>query len=114
MQVNVVFHIDESEKWGLLLGNVQNLLRELAPEGSRVEVVANAGAVQQYVNGGPAPLLSAMRDLAAEGVVFAACRNALRGLGIPPEQLAPFVRVVPAGVLELARLQAEGCAYIRP
>ena len=58
--------------------------------------------------------IEAMKGLADQGVVFAACSNALKGQGIAADRLAPFVAVVPAGVRELADRQMEGYAYIKP
>ncbi|MFQ8584269.1 MAG: hypothetical protein ACLSA6_17965 [Holdemania massiliensis] len=49
-----------------------------------------------------------------EGVVFAACRNALRAQSIAPETLIEKTTVVPAGVVELAQKQQAGFAYIKP
>lgn len=114
MPVSVIFHVDECVKWSLLLKNVANLLEAVRPETARIEVLANAEAVKQYVPGEAAPNLQAMRELAGRGVRFAACGNALKGLNIPYEQLAPFVQVVPSGVLELAERQAQNYAYIKP
>lgn len=35
-------------------------------------------------------------------------------MNITKEQIASFVTIVPAGVLELAEKQAQGYAYIKP
>ncbi len=55
-----------------------------------------------------------MAQAKAEGVVFAACRNALRAQAIEPESLLEKTVVVPAGVIELAQKQQAGFAYIKP
>ena len=55
-----------------------------------------------------------MAATAKAGVEFQACRNALDEKQIPVNSLAPFVKVVPAGVISLAEAQAEGFAYIKP
>jgi intracellular sulfur oxidation DsrE/DsrF family protein len=53
--------------------------------------------------------------LAARGVAFRVCNNTLKGNGLTPADVRDEVRVVPAGVAEIARLQArEGYAYIKP
>lgn len=114
MAVQIVFHVDEPEKWEMVLGNLRNTVRAVDMASSHVEVVANSGAVRQYLTDTPEPAAAEMRRLADAGVRFTACRNALAGLGIHSEQLLPFVEVVPSAVLELARRQSEGYAYIRP
>lgn len=114
MIYKVVFHIDESSKWELLLKNVSNLAQHIDFSASKVEVLANAEAVREYSGKSADPLHAHMDKLAASGVRFAACSHALTGLGISSEELPPFVCVVPAGVLELIERQAEGYAYIKP
>ncbi|MEA4933053.1 MAG: DsrE family protein [Lawsonibacter sp.] len=112
--VQVVFHIDESVKWGLLLKNVSNLLHEVDLNASQIEVVANAEAVEFYTVKTSSEHTTLAANLAEAGVKFAACSNALRDRGISEQELDPFVLVVPAGVLELAQRQKEGYAYIKP
>ena len=48
------------------------------------------------------------------GVHFIACRNSLVGNKIDEKLLPNFVEVVPSGVTELIKKQAEGYAYIKP
>lgn len=113
MRYNVVFHVDEVGKWELTLKNVSNLMQQIDIQTAHVEVVANSEAVTGYVLS-QSPFAPAMRQLSAQGVTFIACNNALKALGIDPGHLAPFVNVVPAGVLELVERQTEGYAYIKP
>jgi len=42
------------------------------------------------------------------------CRNAIHLYEIPEEELVEERQIVPAGVSELVRRQAQGWAYIRP
>ncbi len=55
-----------------------------------------------------------MEELNKKGVVFSACNNALKGNNINPENIGEFVKIIPAGVIEIAEKQMEGYAYIRP
>ncbi|HHU07353.1 MAG TPA: hypothetical protein GXZ59_03300 [Clostridiaceae bacterium] len=104
--MHVVFHIDEMDKWKLLLANVNNFLREV--DDAVIEVVAYAEAVKYYVGQEPLP-----ENLLGR-VDFVACANALRGWEIEEDSLPAHVAVVPSGVVEIARKQEEGYAYIRP
>ncbi len=113
-----VFHVDEPEKVSLALANVRNLLQYYENRGldHRTEIVLNSRAVlalRQDAENGP-EAASVWKELSGQGVVVAACGNALKGLGVAAESLYPFVRVVPAGVAELVLRQAEGFAYIKP
>ena len=114
MVVKVIFHIDEPTKWSLLLKNVQNLAKAVDTKNSHIEVLANSEAVLLYTSLATGTDSSMMQELSHLGVLFAACNNALKGLGIQKEQLPQFVAVVPVGVLELIEKQSQGYAYIKP
>nr|WP_122013186.1 DsrE family protein [Maliibacterium massiliense] len=112
--MKVLYHVDERERWGMLLGNVANMLAYAKEQGTpfAIEVVANGPAVQDLV-----AQQSALEDRLAQICAQAricACNNALGMFGIAPETLYSFVRVVPAGVVEIAARQQEGYAYIKP
>lgn len=113
MKNNVIFHVDETEKWTLALKNISNLLQLKNSNLIQIEVLANSEAVKGFILP-QSPFDSDMRWLYAQGVTFVACNNALNALEINQKQLMPFVKVVPAGVLELIERQAEGYAYIKP
>ena len=113
MEVNTVFHIDDVAKWGLLLRNIQNLLKETRNSTAELEVVANAGAVEFYTGTEDKRDATLIRSLAESGVRFVACKNALNGMGIQEDKLIPFVETVPSGMLELIEKQSGGYAYIK-
>ena len=111
MKIKAIFHIDEEEKWGLLLGNVKNLLKEVTD--SEIEVVANGVAVRGYLKS-DTHFKAEMEGLAGQKVRFCACRNSLRSLQLGQDDLLDFVMIVPAGVKELVERQLDGFAYIKP
>ena len=54
-------------------------------------------------------------DLVSKGVDFRVCNNTLVARNISPDKLLMEAKVVPAGVAEVAKLQAkEGFVYLRP
>lgn len=83
--------------------NVSNLLHEVDLHASQIEIVANTEAVGFYAAKADSEHTALATKLAEAGVIFSACNNALRDRGISEQELDPFVRVVPAGVLELIR-----------
>jgi intracellular sulfur oxidation DsrE/DsrF family protein len=113
----VAYHLSDLEKVAFALGNI----------GNHIEGEGGAGKVDivLVVNG---PALAAFRSaqavdkvktrlaaLAADGVTLGACGNTLDAQKITVADLLPgFVRIEEGGVVRLARLQAEGYAYIRP
>ena len=104
--MNVVFHIDEIEKWTETANNVKNLLKE--PKKIAIIVLINGKATEGYLD----PKNQSF--IATEGVTFHACNNAMRAYKITKEQLPKNVVVVPSGVLDLIELQSEDYAYIKP
>ena len=116
--MKVVYHIDEMEKWDLLLANVRNMCAfyEAAGHAATIEVVATAAAVRALTreaarDSGRSAAFAALQEA---GVLLAVCANALAANGVGADALVPSAHVVPAGVVELAQRQQEGYAYIKP
>lgn len=112
--VKVVFHIDELEKWHLLLANIRNLLKVIDHGTSEVNVLVNAKAISVFDPNETSAHLENVLTIAKTGVRFLLCQNSLNGFGIEADSLPNVVEVVPVGVLSLIELQAAGCAYIKP
>lgn len=114
----VIFHVDESDRWPMVLTNVENMVKYGCGEHIlfEIEILANSEAVRQLTAQGAAQaeLEERMEELSRSGVRFAGCRNAMRGLNIGPDDLLPLVQTVPSGVVELTLRQEQGYAYIRP
>jgi uncharacterized protein len=113
MDIKVVFHIDELEKWGLVIANIRNLLNGIEIAESEIEIVANSKAVLRYVKKQENEE-SIFEDLSIKGVKLIACNNALVSLKVEKESLYSYVRVVPIGVKEIIEKQLQGYAYIKP
>jgi uncharacterized protein len=71
--VNVVFHIDESEKWPLVLANVRNLTHAVDVLSSDIQILVNSKAVSVF-DGITLPAhTETIAELAHLGVQFAVC-----------------------------------------
>ena len=111
----VIFHIDELNKWKLLLKNVGNLLDAVDTNKLTIEVLANSEAIKFYKANQVLELdMNAMEKLNSKGIKFVACNNALMANDINKDDLINFIDVVPVGILELINKQSEGYAYIKP
>lgn len=110
----VLFHLDESamSKWKLVLTNIGNLLADFG-EDAEIELLANAEGIG-IVYKSPNPFIKKIEDLAVRGVRFMACGNTMRHFNLTQEFLLECAQVVPSGVGEIVRRQAEGWMYIRP
>lgn len=116
MKTKVVFHVDWDNEEALImaLNNMENLLKEVPAEEAVIYLVANGVAVKLFQRERVAMYTTRIGKLSDVGVRFFVCNNSLRNLGIDRDDLMESCEVVSAGILELIRLQAEGCAYIKP
>ena len=76
-------------------------------------LVVNGPGVRQFVlhNADGAALAA---PLQAKGLHIRLCANALADNNLTPDDLWPGCQVVPAGLVEIVRLQRKGFAYIKP
>jgi intracellular sulfur oxidation DsrE/DsrF family protein len=108
MQMNV----NGEDSWTQLIGNIQNARKAFGPSTIQIEVVAwgKGLAILQKTN---TKYEIAMKQLATEGVVFAACQNSMRARNVKTEDLFPFASQVDSGVAEVIRKQEGGWSYVR-
>lgn len=105
--VKVVFHIDEPSKWNHAISNVTNFLEQV-PD-AKIVLLANGDAIAGYTN---SELTNRMAQLS--NVEFHACNNSMNSHGLTKQDIPAFIIIVPAGVVDLAKLQYQGFAYIKP
>jgi uncharacterized protein len=113
----VVYHIDNATAQGLKgLRNLRNHLD--VDKAAKITVVTHAEAVDLLMEGGKAangtdyaPLVAALH---ARGVVFEICEITLKNRDLKKEQFIQEATFTPSGVVRIARLQAQGAAYIKP
>jgi uncharacterized protein len=112
----VVYHITEAASMRDALNNVTNQMN--TTPNARITVLANARGVFSLVNGErdrQGDYAGAISSLQAKGVKFVACSMSMSKNNVDPSSLLPNVTTVPAGVVELTRLQTlEQYAYIKP
>jgi intracellular sulfur oxidation DsrE/DsrF family protein len=115
-QGKVVFHISSSDTASVALRNLANHL-EASPH-TKVVVVAHNNGVDFLLRGARDESGQfyeiAVRKLRERGVDFRVCNNTLARRSISPSRVIPEASLVPSGVAEITRLQAEeGYAYMR-
>lgn len=116
MEIKAVFHIDweQEENLKMAITNITNLLKIVPQEGKDICVLANGPAVKLFQQARALGYASDIQGLSDKGVHFRVCNNALNHFGVAKDSLVSPCEVVPAGIMELIRLQAEGYAYIKP
>lgn len=93
-----------------VLRNVRNVAADL--DDVAIRLIAHGEGIE-FVTGQTVGH-AALREALEAGVDVQACRNTLRRKEIPESTVLPGVRLVPAGLAELVRLQHEGWSYIHP
>lgn len=116
MLCKVVFHLDlnDTDRMNIALNNIFNLLKDPFGKDAQAFVLANGQAVRLFAKNAALSTEARIRELQEKGVRFLLCNNSLTSLGLGREELVEGCETVPAGVVELVRLQQEGFAYIKP
>lgn len=116
--ISVVYHLNEGlAQAQRAIGNIRNHLN--AEPSTRIVVVTHGRGIDFLLEGATndkgQAFESAVADLAGRGVQFRVCNNTLVGRDIPKEKVIMEAKIVPSGVAEVARLQAqEHFVYLRP
>lgn len=116
MERKVVFHLSLGleERLAMALSNIKNLFKAVPYKQCKVRVVANGDAVKLFHKDKIGPHAKDIEELHKLGVVFSTCWNAMAKHNIQKSDLFQACEVVPAGIIELIDLQAQGYAYIKP
>ena len=116
MLCKVVFHLDfnDLDRMNVALNNIFNLLKDPLGQDAEVCVLANAQAVKLFEKSSALSTAARIGELRDKGVRFLLCNNSLSSLKLGRDELVEGCEVVPAGIVELIRLQQEGFAYIKP
>lgn len=116
--VKVVYHVNESgEQATNALRNIRNHIT--ADPKAKIVVVTHAGGVNFLLNGAKDkngnPYDAIVQELVPKGVEFKVCAFTLQRNNIDPKTVLEEAKLVPSGVAEVSRLQAqEGFAYLKP
>jgi intracellular sulfur oxidation DsrE/DsrF family protein len=116
----IVYQLDDPgvDKARFVLNNIQNHVKGVGGWKSieALELVVFGPALRHFVTKDIDPdVRQALAALQAEGLVFGACGNTMKGLNVTLEQLAAGAKPLPqGGVVRVMELQEQGFAYLRP
>ena len=116
-QIKVVYHVNNSDGASTVLNNIRNHLN--ASPAAKIVVVTHGPGIDFLVDGAKNangnPYDIPVQELADRGVEFRVCKNTLDARKLDKSKLLPDTKIVPSGVAEIARLQAEeGFVYLKP
>ena len=116
----IVYQLDDpgADRAKFVLNNIANHVKGVGGFANieALELVVFGPALKEFVRKGIDPeIRQALEALQAQGVVFGACGNTMRGMNVTLEQLAPSAKALPqGGVVRVMELQEKGFTYIRP
>jgi intracellular sulfur oxidation DsrE/DsrF family protein len=113
---NVVFDVnyDDPNKLNILYAFVKNTKKVTK---GKVVVVTHGPELRTFARENYEKyqgIIDKMAELAADGVEFKMCNNAMKAAGFESNDMHGFITVVPAGFPEIAYWQAKGYRYINP
>jgi len=108
----LVVHVDDPANVEEAVANVNNWFKALNTSGDAIIVLNGIAVIILPVPGTVTDSLIALNT--NYKVKIYACNNSLRGLNIDVKSLPSYVTVVPAAILSLQQLQAQGYAYVKP
>ena len=117
-QIKVVYHLSEGTPQATrAIGNIRNHLA--ADPTAKIVVVTHGQGVDFLLDGvnnaAGQSYAGSVSDLVGKGVEFRVCNNTLTTRNISKDKVAMEAKIVPSGVAEVARLQAdEKFVYIHP
>ncbi len=117
-QEKVVYHFNDSANATAGLNNIKNHLSASPPD-TKIVAVSHGKGVDFMLDGATDkegnPYSVKVEELQAKGVEFRVCNNTLKSRNIDPKTVLPNAKIVPSGVAEIGRLQAqEGYVYLKP
>ena len=83
-----------------------------AAPNAKIEVVCHNNGIE-FLTAAKTKQASAIAELKAKGVVFAACENTLRERKIDKSEIVSEAIFVPAGILEVVMKQEQKYSYIK-
>jgi hypothetical protein len=112
----VVYHVNDASVARMAMNNVNNHLN--ASPNAKIVVVTHGKGIDFLLNdakddkGAFAPTVAGLKE---KGVDFRVCRNTLKSRNLTDDAVIMEARVVPSGVAEIGKLQAqEGYVYLKP
>lgn len=112
---DAVLHLDSPDPAMLkmVLRNAGNYLNALPDENFSLQIVANAGAVTLFLKTN-ADLRKLAQPVLSRGVQLKICANAIAEHNLAAENIWEECEIVPAGLVEIVKLQKAGFSYIKP
>jgi intracellular sulfur oxidation DsrE/DsrF family protein len=116
----ILYQLDDPgvDKTRFVLNNIQNHVKGVGgfQNIEALELVVFGPALKLFVTKDmDSDVKHALEVLQAQGLVFGACGNTMKGMNVTLDQLASGAKPLPqGGVVRIMELQEQGFVYIRP
>ena len=116
-KLKVVYHLNDLDKVGFVVGNIQNHLDGVGgPDHVTIALVVHGQALRAFHASSANPDLSRrVGQFSKAGLELAACGNTMKSQNVGLTDLLPgFIAADRGGVVRIAELQSQGYLYLRP
>ncbi len=116
MRYQAVIHIDLEDEliFNLGLNNISNTLDALQGKELELILLVTGPGVALLAGDMVYIFMEKLKHITAAGVRIQICERALKLFNIAQEDVFEDCEIIPAGVVGLIELQANGFAYIKP
>jgi len=113
-RTKVVIQVSDNDegKWNLALNNVKNIQAALGADNVDIEIVAYGPGINMLKF--DTPVGNRIQAAVQSKVKVAACENTMAAQKLRKEDMFSAISYVPAGVVEIIKLQQQGYSYLRP
>jgi intracellular sulfur oxidation DsrE/DsrF family protein len=116
-KLKVVYHLNDLDKVGFVVGNIQNHLNGVGgPDNVTIALVVHGQALRAFHSSAANPdLTKHIGQFSRAGIELAVCGNTMKSQKVGLADLLPgFVAAEQGGVVRIAELQSQGYLYLRP
>ena len=116
--MKMVIEVDYAKpaRWGLAIANIKNVMAAFGDNSFKykLELVVFGPGIRMVMNKFDKKNEAVLQSLVTYGLKIRACHNTMLKAHLTKKALFPFVKVVPAGVVEIARKQMQGYTFLKP
>ena len=116
--LKMIIEVDYAKpaRWGLAIANIKNVMAAFGDNSFKykIELVVFGPGLKMLMKKFDKKNEAVLQSLVSYGLKLRACHNTMMKAHVTKDALFPFVKVVPAGVVEIARKEMQGYAFLKP
>ncbi|MCL5673474.1 MAG: DsrE family protein [Deltaproteobacteria bacterium] len=116
--MKMVIEVDYAKpaRWGLAIANIKNVMAAFGDNSFKykIELVAFGPGLRMLMKKFDKKNEPVLQSLVSYGLQLRACHNTMLKAHLTKKALFSFVKVVPAGVIEIARKEMQGYTFLKP